>query len=209
MSLCFDFQKWTIISLSSLTIGLIIGLIIWTFAFADNVTAQTVEFKILTNNIMNFSILFPSNWQLSENFEDSETLGNRVSFEIPDRNLSRFIINTKKVEPYLDTDTMTLKNTSLQQYVQQLLNKSKTPPPAIFGIRDFTIIRQNAVTVGGYSGWKIEYKLSMHDESFYGFNIHTIANGKIYTLTYEDDPLKVPERLPIIKKMVESFKVIK
>ena len=49
MSLCYDFEKWTIISLTSVTISLTIGLIMLSFAFADNVTAQTAEFKTLTN----------------------------------------------------------------------------------------------------------------------------------------------------------------
>jgi hypothetical protein len=59
--------------------------------------------KATNNNTMNFSILFPSNWQLSEDFEYSETLGNEVSFSSPDEDPARFKINAKKVEPYLDT----------------------------------------------------------------------------------------------------------
>jgi hypothetical protein len=107
---------------------------------------------------------------------------------------------------------MTLKNTSLQQHVQQKLNElQELNKPAITGIEDFdvNIIRQNAVTIGGNSGWKVEFKGSMQDDPFYSFTIYTIANGKIYTLTYSDDPLKVPQTLPLINKMVESFQFIK
>jgi hypothetical protein len=42
-------------------------------------------------------------------------------------------------------------------------------------------------------------------DNFYLFEICTIAKGKIYILTYQDDPLKVPETLPLANKMVESF----
>jgi hypothetical protein len=220
MSLCYDFEKWTIISLTGVTISLTIGLIMLSFAFADYLTAQTAEFKTLTNNKMKFSILFPSNWQFGENLNESDTLGQRVWFESPDRSLPIFIISTKKVEPYLDTDTMTLKNTSLQQHVQQELqliqqelNKSSSAANEesllAMALKSFKIIRQNAVTVGGNSGWKLESTFSWQGDPFYAFRIYTIANGKVYTLEYEDDSLKVPERLPIIKKMVESFKVIK
>jgi hypothetical protein len=223
MSLCYDFQKWTMITFGLVATSLVVGLFILmgkdVYGQTNSTNAQSpVNFLKATNNkTMNFSILFPSNWQLSENFEDSETLGNRVSFEIPDRNLSRFIINTKKVEPYLDTDTMTLKNTSLQQLVQQELNiiqeANKTQElnkaPFVPAIEDFKIIRQNAVTIGGNPGWKFEFKYSWHGDPYYSFVIHTIANGKIYTLTYEDDSLKVPETLPLINKMVESFQFIK
>jgi len=44
-------------------------------------------------------------------------------------------------------------------------------------------------------------------DSFYLFEICTIANGEIYILTYQDYPLKVPETLPLANKMVESFQL--
>jgi hypothetical protein len=186
---------------------------------STNAQSSVNFLKAANNNTMKFSILFPSNWQLSENFEDSEILGNRVSFESPDRNTSIFVIEAKKVEPYLDTDTMTLKNTSLQQHVQQELNKfqelnktlklNKAPLASAIEDFDFNLIRQNAVTIGGNSGWKVEFKYSWQDDLHYVSRIYTIANEKIYTLTYSDDSLKVPETLPLINKMVESFKVIK
>ncbi len=42
----------------------------------------------------------------------------------------------------------------------------------------------------------------------YQFHIGTIANGKFYNLEYSEDPLKVPESLPLANKMVESFQII-
>jgi hypothetical protein len=39
------------------------------------------------------------------------------------------------------------------------------------------------------------------------FEIYTKANGKFYLLKYIEDPLKVPESLPLANKMVESFQV--
>jgi hypothetical protein len=41
----------------------------------------------------------------------------------------------------------------------------------------------------------------------YAFRIFTNANGNLYTLQYQDKPLKVPETLPLVNKMVESFQV--
>jgi len=40
-------------------------------------------------------------------------------------------------------------------------------------------------------------------------DIFTIADGKFYILTYVEDPLKVPETLPLVNKMVESFQILK
>jgi hypothetical protein len=108
-----------------------------------------------------------------------------------------FAVDTEKVEPHFDSDTKTLKNTSLQQLVQHELDEMSE-------FRNFDLIRQNEVTVGGNSGWKMEFT---GKDSFYLFEICTIANGKIYILTYQDYPLKVPETLALANKMVESFQI--
>jgi hypothetical protein len=70
--------------------------------------------------------------------------------------------------------------------------------------RNFDLIKQNKVTVGGNDGWKMEFAAQ---DSFYLFEICTIAKGKIYILTYQDYSSKVPETLPLADKMVESFQV--
>ena len=150
--------------------------------------------KFLTWTDDEFTIQHPSNWQVKENTEPPD---GRVSFELSDRSLPIFQVSTEKVEPHLDTDT-TLKNISLQQHVQHELDEMTSE------FRNFDLIRQNKVTVGGNDGWKMEFS---GEDSFYLFEICTIANGKIYILTYEDNALKVPETLPLANKMVESFQI--
>jgi len=158
--------------------------------------AQSVNnFVTYTNNDINFTIQHPSNWQVKENTESPD---GRVSFELSDRSLPIFGVKTEKVEPRLDSDTMTLKNISLQQLAQQELDEMSSE------FRNFDLIRQNKVTVGGNDGWKMEFA---GEDSFYLFEICTIANGKIYILTYQDYALKVPETLPLANKMVESFQI--
>jgi hypothetical protein len=154
------------------------------------------DFRKYTNDVMNFTIQYPSNWQVKENIE---SYPERVSFELSGRSLPIFAVETEKVEPHLDSDTMTLKNISLQQLVQHELEEMSSE------FRNFDLIRQNKVTVGGNIGWKMEFA---GQDSFYLFEICTIANGKIYILTYQDYPLKVPETLPLADKMVESFQIL-
>jgi hypothetical protein len=159
---------------------------------ADNSsnTQSLPNFLNYTNNDKGFTIQYPSNWK----FEEYST---SISFRVPDREFGGiFWVEVEKVEPYLDTDTMTLKNTTLRQYVQQKLDVPYYS----------NLIRENETTVGGNTGWKIEY----YNQNFdYKFEINTIVNGKLYTLSYSDDPLKVPETLPLANKMVESFQFIK
>jgi PsbP len=149
-----------------------------------------------TNNDMNYTIQHPSNWQVIENTESPHE---RVTFESSDRSLPIFAVNTEKVERHLDSDSMTPKNISLQQLAQQELDEVSSSE-----FRNFDLIRQNKVTVGGNDGWKMEFA---GVDSFYLFEICTIANGKIYILTYQDNALNVPETLPLANKMVQSFQI--
>jgi hypothetical protein len=176
--------------------GISIPICIIFVSFLINSSHAQSSDKFLTWTGDEFTIQHPSNWQVIENTEPPD---GRVSFELSDRSLPIFAVNTEKVEPHLDTDTMTLKNISLQQLVQHELDEMSSE------FRNFDLIRQNKVTVGGNSGWKMEFA---GKDSFYLFEICTIANGKIYILTYQDNALKVPETLPIANKMVDSFQFI-
>ena len=75
------------------------------------------------------------------------------------------------------------------------------------------LIRQNKVIFGENPGWKTEimFSLCSHSqcaEDAYGLNFITIANKKVYFFEFEEKPLKVPESLPIVNKMLDSFRTI-
>jgi hypothetical protein len=167
-------------------------------------TAQISDnFLNYTNNDMNFSIQYPSNMNFSES--KGSKIGKFVT--LPEVYFSRpvspeivdwlsFDVLVETPQPYLDTDTMTIKNTNttLDERVQQELNTLQA---------DKNIIRQNEVSVGGNNGTKIEYTSNY----YYGFTILTVTNGTVYILSYHDDPLKVPQTLPLANKMVDSFQI--
>jgi|GEM_PF-749163 len=160
--------------------------------------AQSLDnFLNYTNNDMRFTIQYPSKWKVDDNVKG---FPDEVWFRSPDSQIRKFAISVEKFEPYLDTDTMTLKNTSLQQRAQEQLDDYRSA--ATHFNLPFTLIRQNEVTVGGNPGWKIEYIMS---EKEYNLEIFTIANGKFYRLSYAENALKIPETLPLANKMVESF----
>jgi len=49
---------------------------------------------------------------------------------------------------------------------------------------------------------------SESDTYAYLFYVLTIANGKVYSLEYDEKPLKVPESLPVTLQMLDSFRII-
>ena len=166
--------------------------------------AQSLDnFKNYTNNDLNFIIQHPSNWEVDdtdegvyftirENPEDAREIG-----DLTIMSYSYFLVDVEKVESQLDYNTMTLQNKSLEQYAQGTID--------VMPLNSETLLRQNQVTVGGNDGIKIEYTSNEDNRDQYGFKIFTIASGKLYTLHYEDKPLKVPETIPLANKMVESF----
>jgi hypothetical protein len=70
-------------------------------------------------------------------------------------------------------------------------------------VGDYKHLRQNDITVGGNAGVKVEYTWGR----FYGFDISTIFNGKLYSLfNYKEYPANVPETVRLANKVVESFR---
>ena len=176
-------------------ISISICLVLVSLLINSSYAQSSDNFLTYTNNDMKFTIQHPSNWLA---VEDEKSPHETVWFQ--DSNGTKFIVQIKKVEPYLDTNTMTLKNSSLQQYAQQ----NQENVSSLF--TDPKLIRQNNVTVGGNAGVKVEYMIGDFGD-FYMSAILTIANGKLYTLGYNEEALKVPESLPLANKMVESFQI--
>jgi hypothetical protein len=153
------------------------------------------SFLTYSNNNMKFTIEHPSNWLV---VEDEKSSHERVWFKVSDRIMPIFVVQIHQVEPYNDTDMMSLKNT-IQQYVQQrqdLLSSLDI---------DYNPVRQNNVTVGGNFGLKVEFTVG----NFFTSDIFTFANGKLFELSYHDDPQSVPQNVKLADKMVDSFRIFK
>ena len=171
--------------------------------------ASAVGFQTYRDPASGFSIDYPNDWQTWEDRISNEN----VTFMMPPKSESLtlydapFIIHTREAIPYLDTDTMTLKNKPVDQMAQQMMKNLSDRNP--LGL-EFRPIRSNQSTLAGMPGWKIEAFLGPDANPFYYFfDVFTIANGKIYHLLYGEKPLKVPETYPIVKRMVDSFRTFK
>jgi hypothetical protein len=163
--------------------------------------AQTVA--TYRNPNLGFIIDYPTDWKVGE----SAILDEKVSFTPPDKDLPVFYVHVRQVSSYLDTDTMTVKNKTVEQIVhEEMINMSKPNP---FGFES-KVIKQNQFTVDGNAGWKMEMFMGPEGNPFmYVYQVLTVANGKIYFLEYNEEPLKVPQTLTLVNKMVESFHIIR
>lgn len=144
---------------------------------------------------MKFTMQYPSNWLV---VEDEKTPHETVWFKLSNRTMPIFVVQIHKVGPYNDTDMMSLKNTILTyaQQRQDLLSSLDI---------DYNPVRQNNVTIGGNFGLKIEFTVG----NFFNADILTIADGKLFELSYHDDPQSVPQNVKLADKMVDSFRILK
>jgi hypothetical protein len=150
---------------------------------------QTKETDFITyeNPTLGFTLQHPSNWEPDE----SEDM---IWFLIEDEKPPIFVVSIGNITQYLDTDTLTLKNKTLLQDIQE-------KEDAYRYVGDYKHLRQNDITVAGNTGIKLEYVWG----SYYNFDIETIMNGKLYNLHYSDNPSDVPETVKLANKVVESF----
>jgi hypothetical protein len=122
-------------------------------------------------------------------------------------------IQTAIAESSLDTETMQIKNATLEDFVEG--KKSE-----IFSMGSFTTgdlakldyqmkyIRDNKTTVGGLPAWKIESMNSiLGRQGTYFINTFVMKDGHLFDLEFTTDSLKVPEMTPIYQRMIDSFKV--
>jgi len=67
-------------------------------------------------------------------------------FKPRDSIMPMFVLRTDDLKPYLDIQTMTVRNKTLDQIVQEFTKNTTTPNP--FGL-ETKIVRQNQIAVGG------------------------------------------------------------
>lgn len=132
-----------------------------------------------------------------------------VIFEPSNSIMPSVHVTSREPTSYLDTDTMIVKNKTIDQLAQEFRTNFTNAPPNEFGL-EAKLIRQNKVIFGENPGWKTEIMFSVcsHSqcaEDAYGLNFITIANKKVYFFEFEEKPLKVLESLPIVNKMLDSF----
>jgi len=84
------------------------------------------------------------------------------------------------------------------------------------GIREH-YLRDMPVSVGTahIPGWRVDSMYSGepgYNSTVFGdyvISTYLVSDSKVYTFTYEDLPLRVPDTLPLMQTMLNSFQVIK
>jgi hypothetical protein len=161
------------------------------------------SFLKYNNSKLNFSIQYPSNWEISER-KSSPALGNNSStiefsspFEGPqDLVQEQFIISLNKLQ----------KNTTFNEYVDNALNQFQNE------YRDFKLISNNSTMIDNQNARKLAYSYTAGEDPL-SIKIIMTDNiiddgGKVYVLSLGTPPDKYYNFISIIQTMNNSFKIL-
>lgn len=197
-------MKFNVVFFLSIMITIIFSLIELTDLNVKSFAIDDSEsFSNYTNSKFNFSIQYPSAWNLTENKLHPELANTSSTIEITspfegskDLLQEKFLININKLQ----------ENITFNEYVDNALNEFKNE------YRDFKLISNNSTIIDNHNGRKLSYSYlagiaPLSIKLIMNHNIISDGN-KVYVLTFGTPPDKYYEYLSIVQKMVNSFKIL-
>jgi 4-amino-4-deoxy-L-arabinose transferase-like glycosyltransferase len=166
-------------------------------------TTTTANFKTFENSMYEIRIQYPPNWEIdTHQGSEGENIVYAIDFNSPyendsDRLSDSFTINIEKISA---------KNMELDKYAKSVINYYR---------ESFNLIESNInSTLAGYPAYGLTYTLVYHrfgenDINIKAREIGTIVGNRVYYITYFAEATKYDNYLPIIQKMIDSFKITK
>jgi hypothetical protein len=165
---------------------------------------DSTTFLTYNNSKLNFSIQYPSNWEVNERKFNSElenissTIEIKSPFEGPqDLVQEQFIISLNRLQ----------ENITFNEYIDNALNQFKNE------YRDFKLISNNSTIIDNHNARKLSYSYTAGVDPLSVkliMNHNIISDGnKVYVLSFGTPPDKYYNYINIIQTMINSFKTLK
>lgn len=161
-----------------------------------NTTTITTSSPFLTyeNPTYRIRIQHPSDWEKLE-FSQRNIV---VIFRSPRENSS----DTKLENLLIQVGNLPSQNIPLDEVVRANINKLKQ------SLIDFELIELNATTLSGNnSAHKVVYTNREGEDELKTMQVVSIKEDKIYLITYTAEASRYNRYLPIIQKMIDSFRI--
>ena len=167
--------------------------------------AQTTDdnntFKLYENATSAIHIQYPFNWTIDEGdaYPDDD-FTDIVSFFAPVGNDPE----SEGPSLYISIDSLLSKqNENLSEYITTTINDYNDS-------QDFKVIESDTNSVlGGKPAYKLVFTDVYDDDTNYrSMEIGTIIGDKVYLLSYEAEEEQYLDYLPVIQKMIDSFKIL-
>ena len=165
---------------------------------------DSTTFLTYNNSKLNFSIQYPSNWEVNERKFNSElenissTIEIKSPFEGPqDLVQEQFIISLNRLQ----------ENITFNEYIDNALNQFNNE------YRDFKLISNNLTIIDNHNARKLSYSYTAGVDPLSVkliMNHNIISDGnKVYVLSFGTPPDKYYNYINIIQTMINSFKILK
>jgi hypothetical protein len=175
-------------------------------------TAVNATLNNYTNTEYGFTFLVPSDWNQSDTgLSIDVTVTMEGLDKTPETDIMstlfqpEFTVNVYRTEPYLNPDTMTLTNYTIQEYANADVNGLQRFDPTS------SITYEVTKNQAQGDAWRVEYITSAGGRQT-AFDVLVLVQdpktGYLYKLNFSTDALDAPSDLPISKKMIESFRFI-
>jgi len=102
----------------------------------------------------------------------------------------------------VDVKNLENKNTNLNEYSQQKIFSLKKLP-------SFTNMQASTTLLSKILAYKVTYEYTKQNDNIKALKIWTIANDKIYTITYLAEKERFDTYLQIVQNIINSFEIIK
>jgi hypothetical protein len=182
----------------------------------DNITltvfrdGQVKEINLPINARFNFStyenpnykirIEYPLDW---EKVEDDDTANDRttdiVTFYSPLESDS----DTHLENLWISIDNLDQQNITLEEYIDETIDTYRKYA------KDFSLVEldSNTTFAGNSPAYKLVYTSTEEDDVIKTMEIGTMIDNKVYYISYLAEAKKYSEYLPMIQRMIDSFKI--
>ena len=178
----------------------------------DSNTTYTNNFKTYDSPLYGISIQYPSDWINDDDTENRFTPDNRVGFDIIVEFCPSSYASSSGIGRCLASSHYTFSvdvshlpaGTSLNEFTTERILTHK-----LVDFTGFKIIESNSnITVSDNPAYKVVYRIKPPDGDYLKkMEIWTIKNDKAYILEYTSKATGYLNNLPVVQKMIDSFKI--
>jgi hypothetical protein len=165
---------------------------------ASNVTTDFLTYE---NPDYELKIRYPSNWDVKE-------YPNRISFSdalSAPLDKAHLVVDTKPAEKVLDPNDLQTKFKTAQQYAMERVTLLTGP----YSLGGYKFFRNESSAIAGNPAWRLDYASGFQGTTYYVVEYYLVKDGRLFTLSYDDDALDVPQTFPIVQKMIDSLQFTK
>jgi len=170
----------------------------------NNATVAAANtFVTYKHPIAGIKIQYPKNWSVTEYNYNPTGNNTIVGFYSPSKSASQ-LGNISGVSghfvPYMDIYNFNSQNRSLNEIINERLNRIRSNPEFILNeSKPFTL-------TGNLSGYNLVYTAKAGgNELFKKFQVYTELKNKVYLITFTSQEALFPNYLPTVKKIINSL----